>query len=415
MKFLFYLFLILSVISSCSYREDHQRTENDTVGTEVTHLASFDSIIDPEIEEQAIRSLVIERSLEIMSIEEKIGQLLMIQLRYSDDGRPLRTLQPQHLNQLKTLGPGGVILFGENLHAPQQAQQFIQDLKHHIPGPPPIIAVDQEGGLVDRLRSSPDMAHSTTRIPSAWELGNSEPDAPYLAGLTTGNELRELGITMNLAPVADLSSRVERSFLGTRTFGGDPEHVGSMVQAFIRGLTDSAIASVAKHFPGHGDTVLDSHYHLISFDTDLEGLLSHDLIPFIRAIESQVSGIMAAHISFPAIDPSQYPASISPILLRGILRDTLGFEGLIITDALEMMGIRKFMEPEEASVQAILAGADIILTPFNPWPTYNALLNAYSQGILTEQRINESVRRILHHKSTWQSRVKKMTLYHSLK
>jgi len=350
--------------------------------------------------ETAKLAQVITRSLMSMEVEAKIAQLLMIQLRYTPDVIFLCYVGPREYELLFRLRPGGIILFGENLQSPAQTIEFIEEIQRIQGGPPPILATDQEGGVVNRLRSP--LLHSTL-TPASSVLGTLESEASKAVGQVLGAELRALGITMNLAPVADLATPGGQSFIRTRSFGADPGAAGERVAAMIEGLGSSRVASIMKHYPGHGDTAQDSHLELITFPTNLEQLMERDLLPFRQGIEAGAAGTMAAHISYPNIDPSGYPASISEIMLTEILREGLGYDGLIMTDALEMQGLRQFMAPDEAAVQAILAGADIILTPYNPWPTYEALYRAVKDGILPISRLDQSVRRILEHKARWGS------------
>ena len=343
---------------------------------------------------------VIERSIQLMPLEQRIAQLLIIQLRYDSSGQPLRQVNQEIRQVLQDLAPGGIILFGENVQNPDQLLRFIYQIHEAIPGPPAILAIDQEGGLVNRLRNP---AMGATPLPSALVMAQHGVDFTHKAGLVTGKELRSLGITMNFAPVADLSGDPQTAFIGTRSFGPNPLDTGYLVSAFIRGQSEGGVASVIKHFPGHGATPIDSHFDVVTFPYTKDQLLARDLIPFKMGIDSGASGIMAAHIQYPNIDVDLYPASISPILLQGLLRDALGFDRLIITDALEMQGVKQIMSSDQAAVQAIIAGADMILTPFNPWPTFRAIMNAVETGQLAEQRIDQSVRRILLHKAQWGS------------
>lgn len=343
---------------------------------------------------------IIDRSIQIMPLAQRVAQLLIIQLRYDSQGQPIREISPELHQLLHSLAPGGLILFGENVQNPTQLVNFVYDVHGAISGPPPILAIDQEGGLVNRLRN-PTMG--ATPLPSALSVAQRGSDFAEVAGLVTGRELKSLGITMNFAPVADLSGNPQTAFIGTRSFGPNPLDTGHLVSAFIRGQTKGGVASVIKHFPGHGATEVDSHFAVVTFPYTKDQLLTRDLIPFKMGIEAGASGIMAAHIQYPNIDASLFPASISPILLQQLLRDSLGFEGLVITDALEMQGVKQIMSPDQAAVQAILAGADMILTPFDPWPTFEALVAAVEDGVISEARLNQSVRRILGHKAQWGS------------
>jgi len=362
-------------------------TSLDTRSDHTTYSTSFLSL-----------NQVIDRSIPLMPLPLRLSQLLIIQMRYDSLGQPIRSIDEGSKTFLRDLAPGGVILFGENVQSPAQLLSFIYDVHESIPGPHPIIAIDQEGGLVNRLRS-PTMG--ATPLPSAFVMARRGTQFTENAGYVTAKELRSLGITMNFAPVADLSGNPEIAFISTRSFGPDPLTTGELVSSFIRGQNQGRVASIIKHFPGHGATAVDSHFAVVTFPYTKDELKSRDLIPFQEGITAGAAGVMAAHIQYPNIDDSLFPASLSSILLQDLLRDSLGFTGLIITDALEMQGVKQIMSSDQAAVQAILAGADMILTPNNPWPTFQALLSAVENGILSEERINQSVRRILLHKAQW--------------
>lgn len=332
-----------------------------------------------------------------MDLEQLVGQMLILQLRYTRTGGPKRSLEPEDRALLRQIGPGGVVFFGENMGNIPQVVTLGRDIQEAAQGSVagrPFIAIDQEGGLVSRLHSSGGIP--ATRIPSARSIGRTgDYRVAEGAGEITGRELSSLGIQLNFAPVADLSAWQTDSFIGSRSYGGDPETTAGFVAAFIQGQRSQGVWSVIKHYPGHGDTTQDSHHQVVEFEADIGELMDGALVPFIRGIDAGAAGIMAAHIAYPRVDETGLPASVSPVLLGGLLRERLGFDGLIVTDALEMRGLSRVMSPEQAAVQAVLAGADCILTTEDPLPTRDAIVAAVRTGVISRDRIVQSVRRIL--------------------
>jgi len=219
-------------------------------------------------------------------------------------------------------------------------------------------------------------------------------DLAYQSAAVLGKELMSLGINMNFAPVLDVNVNYLNPVIGVRSFGEDPDLVAKLGVSQVRGYQDQGILTTAKHFPGHGDTDVDSHYGLPIIHHDPETLKKVDLKPFQAAIEAGTDAIMTAHIVVPALDGSGLPATLSRPILTGLLREEMGFEGLIITDSLGMSGAN-VLPPEEVPVQAFLAGNDILLNPPDVELAYQAVLKAVKEGRIAEERLNESVYRIL--------------------
>ncbi|HEY8531978.1 MAG TPA: beta-N-acetylhexosaminidase [Limnochorda sp.] len=332
----------------------------------------------------------VEQVLNSLSLERQVGQVLMV--GFQEPWPPAA-----FLDRVRSGAVGNVVLFSRNLTTPDAARAMIRRIQEaaleaSLPGL--IISTDQEGGSVTRLRQG------TTWFPSAMAVGAAgDPDLAEQLAAAMGAQLRASGITMNLAPDADVNINPENPVIGTRSFGADPERVAGMVRAFIRGLHAARVAAVAKHFPGHGDTSVDSHLDLPVIPHDRARLEAVELAPFRAAIEEGVDGIMAAHVAFPSIDPDRTrPATLSPAVLRGLLRDELGFDGLILTDCLEMRAVSDRFSPGEAALRAFEAGADLILmshTEERQRAAYEALLEAARTGRISEDRLRASVRRVL--------------------
>ncbi|WP_214320999.1 beta-N-acetylhexosaminidase [Nonomuraea sediminis] len=327
-----------------------------------------------------------------MSLEEKVGQLFMPvlygtaadtvsgenQARYGA-ATPAKVIARYHL--------GGVILFPQNIKSIGQVVQLTNGLQHASKGVPLIIGTDQENGLVSR------MSALMTDFPGASRI-KGPADARAVAR-ATGEELRALGVNLDFAPVADVNINPRNPVIGPRAYGKDPRRVATMVSAAVKGFRDSGVAATAKHFPGHGDTNVDSHTGLPVIKHTRAQWERIDAPPFKAAIAAGVDAVMSAHIVFPKLDPSGDPATLSKPLLTGLLRGTLGFKGVISTDALNMEGVRKKYGDGEVAVRAVQAGADLLLMP-NDFPkAYSAVLAAVKSGRITRQRLDESVTRLL--------------------
>jgi len=311
-----------------------------------------------------------------MSIEEKVGQLFII----AADG----DLE----NLIRTYHVGGVILFSRHTHSLSDTMQLIEQVRQAAPLSP-FIAVDQEGGRVSRLSFA-------TTIPTARSLGNHSASALQKVGMLVGRELQALGFNLNFAPVLDVDTCKENPVIGNRSFGNDPYVVAQLGSAYIRGLHNSGILAAAKHFPGHGDTSSDSHFVLPIVNQARDRLETVEMLPFRAALRSDVDMIMAAHVHYPALDPTpNLPASLSKPILTGILRQEMGFSGIIITDAMNMRAITDLMDSGQAAQSAFQAGADIILMPQDLPAAYHALLSSVKTGEISITRVDESVRRIL--------------------
>ena len=334
-----------------------------------------------------------------MTLEEKIGQMLLPAFRMQE-GRDITEITQAVSTALQRYRVGGVILFRENLVTPEQTRRLINDLQGAAqPGMPLFIGIDQEGGRVSRLPYGVVM-------PGNMALGaTGSAENAFLAARAVGEELVELGFNLNFAPVLDINSNPDNPVIGVRSFGEDPDAVAVLGKAVVRGLHAAGIAAVVKHFPGHGDTSVDSHLGLPSLPHDLTRLEERELRPFRAALSESPDMVMTAHIALPAIEPElilsakdgsfvHLPATLSPAVLTGLLRNRLGYEGVIITDALNMKAIVEHFGPAEAAVRAAQAGADILLMP-DLEKSHSALLAAVKRGDISEARVDQSVRRIL--------------------
>ena len=346
-----------------------------------------------------------------MTLEQKVGQLFVIEVAGRDANTVTDTAKAvnQRLYGVDTPAqaiakyrPGGVIYYttrnnDDNIGDPAQVATLSNGLQTaalsqpaHIPLQ---ISVDQEGGALVARFGPP-----ATQMPGNMALGagRSAADARRSAEVI-GTELAAVGVTQDYAPVSDVNVNPNNPVIGIRSIGSDPGLVSELASAQVQGYHAGGIASVAKHFPGHGDTGVDSHFGLPEVTHTLEQIHQIDLPPFEADIAAGVDTIMTAHVVMPAIDPG-VPATMSHKILTGLLRDELGFDGVIVTDALDMAGATATYPPDVAPVQAMLAGADQLLVPPQMGTAYEAVLDAVLSGEISRQRLDESVYRILLHK-----------------
>ena len=329
----------------------------------------------------------VENTLKSMTIDEKIGQLFMPRGNYSGKGYD----QQKIMNWVKEYYLGGIVFFAGQ---PSVQAQITNDLQA-ISKVPMFIGQDFEWGLAMRLDSTP-------RFPYQMALGAmpQQEDLIEAMGREMGRECNRMGVHINYAPVVDVNNNPNNPVINFRSFGEDKFNVTKKALAYMRGLQSQNIIATAKHFPGHGDTGVDSHYDLPLIAHDKTRLNNIELYPYKELIKNGLSGIMTAHLSIPALDSTKNLAStLSPKIVSDLLREELGFQGLIFTDAMDMVGAVKYFPNGEAIVKAILAGNDVIET-FEDVPTaFKAVKKAYTEGVLTETEINKRVRKILMAKS----------------
>lgn len=339
----------------------------------------------PPKTEAEIKAETIQTSIDHMTPAEKAGQLLMADFRQNADGTGMTVLSAEAKEAISAYHIGGVILFAENLDTAEQTKQLTADLQAAA-DLPLFIGIDEEGGLVSRLDKS-NIPHEP--IPAAAEIEDAAA-----AGRTIGEELTELGINVDFAPIADVNTNPDNPVIGTRAFSSDPKIAAEQVGRFIRAMEETGVSACAKHFPGHGDTAMDSHKGETYVEHDMERLRTVEFVPFGEAIAAHVDFIMAGHIQTPNATTDGMPASLSPELL-GILRQELGFTGIIITDAMNMGAIVESYGAGESAVLAVQAGVDIVLMPANLAEAAEALTEAIESGGISAERVNESLTRIL--------------------
>ncbi len=319
-----------------------------------------------------------------MELKEKVAQMLMIDIPYP-------FLDDETREHLRTVPWGGVILFCKNIKNEEQLLNLNRQISEFY-SIPPIIGVDQEGGIVNRIFFSPLALSVGNAVLGSVNDEKLTEDISFIVGW----ELKRLGFTINFAPVADVNTNPENPIIGVRSFGKSPHLVSKMVKAYIRGHKRSGIGSCAKHFPGHGDTSFDSHLKLSKVEHSMERMEKVELLPFYAAIEEEVPAIMTAHIIFSALDDT-VPATLSHRILTKLLREKMGFKGLIVTDSMSMKAISDHFGVGESAVQSIKAGADIVMMcgKFKDQiKAHQSILKAVEEGEISEERIDKSLHRI---------------------
>ena len=334
---------------------------------------------------EEIKAEYIQDIIDNMDAEEKAGQLIMADFRTNADGTGMTVLSDEAKKAIEEYHIGGVILFAENLDTKEQTQQLTEDLQKASDFGL-LIGIDEEGGLVSRLNKS-NIEHEI--FPPAAEM----EDVAY-AGRTIGTELAELGIHVDFAPVADVNTNPDNPVIGTRAFSSDPQAAASKVAEFITAIEETGVSACAKHFPGHGDTAMDSHLGETYVEHDMERLRSVEFLPFQQAITAGTDFIMAGHIKTPNATVDGLPATLSSEML-GILRKDLNFDGIIITDAMNMGAIVDQYGSGESAVMAVQAGVDLVLMPATLGEAAEALTAAIKKGDISEERVNEALWHVL--------------------
>lgn len=387
MKKIIGLFILLFCLIGCTGEAE----KSVNVFSSIKGLEAYSHIGIKSIKEDPVDAI-----LKTMTMEEKVAQLFIVDLdTYLNEGN-VTNISDTLSTKLKTYPIGGIILFSNNIKDQAQIIKLNEDIQKECKWPL-WISVDEEGGRVSRLAKNSLV--EMTMIPSAAVIGNTkEVRYAYSVGEILGKELNALGFNMNFAPVADINTNPNNPVIGDRAFSDEPNIVADMVVQELKGLQDNHVAAVVKHFPGHGDTTYDTHNGKVVVDHDIKRLKETELIPFQRAIEERVLGIMVAHINLPNVTFDERPASLSPIILTGLLREEMSFKGLIITDALNMGAIKEQYTPKEAALEAFEAGADILLMPEDFNLAYEGVLYSLKSGEITEERLDISVKRIIQAK-----------------
>jgi beta-N-acetylhexosaminidase len=325
-------------------------------------------------------------------VVEGFGQLFIMGF---DGLHPSR----ETLEYLRTFRIGGVILFEDNYESVDQLRALTAQLQEHGAHPDALLFVcsDHEGGRVQRFRSG------FTTLPAMAEVGRGSPAATEALHRRVARELWAAGVNLNLAPVADVCPSDQPGTIGDRSFGDDPVVVATHVAAAVRGLQAEGILACAKHFPGHGSTTQDAHRELPTIRSSLSDLEQRDLLPFKSAVAAEVGAVMTAHVIYPLAGDPDSPASLSAFWINQVLRHRLGFQGLILSDALEMKGIMTRYSPIDSGLGALAAGTDVLLyyKEADQYAAFYELRQALKAGDIDPEPVTTSLARVQRAKRRW--------------
>ena len=331
-----------------------------------------------------------------MTLEEKVAQLFIVRAdalaANKKQSGGVTVCSADIKATLRQYPVGGVIYFADNVKDPAQLKKLSSDLQAASKYPL-FITTDEEGGSVTRIAQDRDF--KVTKFSSMLSVGSTgDPKQAENVGQSVGKYLKDYGLNLDLAPVADVFSNPNNKVIGNRAFGSDANSVSLMVSACVKGFHSQGVMTCLKHYPGHGDTSADSHYGTVTVKRTWNELLGRELIPFIGSLKD-TDMVMAAHINLPNVTGDSTPASLSKVMITDTLRGELGYNGVIITDSLGMGAVTRICPASEVGVKVLEAGGDILLCPTSLPTAYKGVLDAVKSGRLSKERIDESVRRIL--------------------
>ena len=348
------------------------------------------------IDKNYIKEIGMSTKLNELTLDQKIGQLLVV-------GFPTKILTEELKELIKNYHVGNVIVFQRNIKDSLQLGELnnsIQKLMEKYNKVPAFIGIDQEGGMVTRL------FNSATYFPGNMAVAAGIPCAEtYELGAAIGEELHDVGVNMNFAPVLDVNNNPKNPVIGVRSYGDVPEEVAQYGKHLFKGLQSEKILSCGKHFPGHGNTNADSHLGIPIISSELRELKNLELVPFIEAINNGIDGIMISHILFSALEKNNLPATLSRAIITGLLKEELGFRGLVITDCMEMKAISDNYDIEDAVISALNAGAELLCishTKEVQIRAFNAIKKAVKDGIISLKVLNSKVEKILYFKEKYE-------------
>lgn len=387
------MLLALSLACACCCEEKINIPESVSA-SEVTEKAQEETVTpSPESTDESDLDEY-DKIIATMTLREKVGMLFWIRPEslVADEEAKCRSLTSEMKKNYEKYPAGGFVLFSKNLKDEETLIKLTSDI--HKMNERAFIAIDEEGGTIARIAKCD--AFDVERFPDMEEIAMAGDESEaYRLGITIGGYLKDYGIDADFAPVADVNTNPDNPVIGKRAFGDDPKVAAGMVCKVIDGLHDAGVLCCIKHFPGHGDTTSDTHKEYAETLKTWEEIKAVEMIPFAAGIGEGTDMVMVAHISAPNVTGDDTPASLSKVLITDKLRGELGFTKVIVTDALDMQAITDKYGDAKAAETAFIAGADILLMPKDYYAAFDGIIESVNAGTITEDRINESVKRIL--------------------
>lgn len=332
---------------------------------------------------------IVNAYIEVMPLEDKVAGLFIVTPEAITGVSTAVKAGEGTKDALEKYAVGGLIYFANNIQSADQLKEMISNTKTYSIHPL-FIAVDEEGGSVSRLITK----GLCEKVDSAGVIGQTgDPANAYTAGTTIGSALNSFGFNLDFAPVADISS-VENSYMGDRTYGADAQTASPFVVSMMQGLQDQQVTACLKHFPGNGATTQDPHTGIATSDRTAEQFRAEEFAVFQAGIDAGAKMVMISHMAAPALTGSNEPCSLSETVITDILRNELGYDGVVITDALNMGAVSDYNTSADAAILALKAGCDMLLMPENFEEAYNGVLEAVQNGVISEERVDDSLRRI---------------------
>ncbi len=370
--------------------KDVLNSEEYVEDTNVGGIYNDNETLDVEIEEVTMEDFIKDK-ISNMTLEEKIGQMFIVVPETFSNSTTVTKASQLDTKAMKEYNIGGVILFTKNIETPKQITELNKGLNQVFDNNKLFIAVDEEGGQVARISNNSNFPDK--RIENMNEVQDSS--RAYEIGDTIGAYLQKYGFNLNFAPVCDVLINSQNTVVKKRSFSSNAEVVSEMANNVLNGLHNNNILASAKHFPGHGSTVEDTHYGFAISNSTIEEMEEVELLPFVELIENQVDMVMISHVIYPNLSEEETPATLNYDITTEILKNKLEYDGVIITDGMNMGAIVNNYSVEESTVMSVKAGVDIVLMPSNFYVAYESLINAVGDGEISEERIDESVTKIL--------------------
>ena len=398
--FLFITFLSAGIVYGVKmYTEREKQSDTQTNQSQVEELFQSEEplviveqsteVTEPELTPEEKLDEIVDATIEVMPLEDKVAGLFMVRPESITGVSTAVKAGDGTREALAKHAVGGIVYFAKNIQSEEQLKEMISNTRSYSKYPL-FICIDEEGGSVSRLadKSLEDRVDSAQVISQTLDASNA-----YQAGTTIGTYMVEYGFDLDFAPVADLTN-IRNSIMTKRSFGSDAASAIPFVTSMMQGLEEQGITACVKHFPGIGSTVQDTHDGLAVSNRTAEEFRAEEFTVFKAAIDAGANMIMVGHMAAPSLVGDNTPSSMSSVIVTDILRDELGFEGVIITDAMDMSAISEYYESDHAAIMALKAGCDMILMPDDYAAAYNGVLQAVKDGVISEERVNDSLRRI---------------------